>query len=112
MKTPEEKRWEEFVAHARQDAVAKIHQSALTVCISPPGSVDDCDVKQALEIGASILMDKPLVVVQMAGRTVPPGLRRAASHVVELEHDVDLQAGQDELRRKLLPVLRSLGVAP
>ncbi len=105
-----DKQWDEFVAQARAGAVAKIAESALTVCLSPPGAVDDFDVKQAVEIGASVLLDKPIVVVRLAGRPLRPGLERAASHVIEMEHDIDVEAGQLELQRKLDPVLRELGI--
>lgn len=107
-----DKQWDDFVAAARKNAVAKIAESAITICLSPPGPVDDFDVKQALELGASILLDKPIIIVRPAGRPIRPGLHRVASHVVEMEHDIDLEAGQDELQRKLLPILEQLGVMP
>lgn len=110
MKSEADRQWDQFVARARADAVAKIHQSALTLCIAPPAGPDDVDIKQALELGASILLDKPIVIVAPAGRAVGSGLRRVATHVIDLEHDMDLEIGQRELNAKLVPVLDELGL--
>jgi hypothetical protein len=108
----EDERWKTFVDRARKDAVAKIHESALTICISPPSGPEHFDVQQALELGASILMDKPIVLVQPAGRLISGALRRCADRVISLEHDLDLEAGQLELNRKLGSVLDELGLRP
>lgn len=40
--------WREFVARTRKDTITKIHESALTVCIAPPGRPEDFDVQQAV----------------------------------------------------------------
>lgn len=106
----EDQRWQAFVDRTRKDAITKIAASALTICIAPPGSPDDFDVQQAVELGASILMDKPIVILQPAGRPITGALRRCADHVIELEHDLDIEAGQLELRRKLKPILDELGI--
>lgn len=110
MSPEDEKKWDAFVERSRKDAIAKIAGSALTVCLSPPRGPEDFDVQQAMEIGASILMDKPLLVIVGAGRQVSSALLRVADHVIELEHDLDLEAGQEEMRRKLLAVLDALGI--
>lgn len=113
----DDRKWQAFVNDARKDVVAKIHSSALTICIAPPTGPEDFDVKQALELpglevelGASILMGKPIVLVQPAGRLVSGALRRCAQRVIRLEHDLDLKAGQLELQRKLGDVLDELGI--
>lgn len=106
----EDERWRAFVERTRKDTITKIHQSALTICIAPPGEPEDFDVQQAVELGASILMGKPIVLVQPAGRLITGTLRRCADRVIALEHDIDLEAGRLELHRKLGAVLTELGI--
>jgi Trp operon repressor len=107
--TPEEQaQWDRFVTAARKTVIEGIAPSALTMILSPPDP-ENLDIKQAFEIGASLLLDKPLVLLVMSGRPVPPGLRRAAHTIIRLQEDLDTEAGRRELKRKLEPVLREVG---
>lgn len=93
--SPAERRsWNDFVKHFREDALGKIYGSALTISLVPG---EDFDVKFAVELGASIMLDKPIVAVAVDGRNVPPGLRRVAHAVVELDADIDTEAGRAQL---------------
>jgi len=57
--------------------------SAASLVISgPPG---EADLQQAVEIGMSLLLDKPLIIVCPPGRVVPAQLRRVANAVIEGE---------------------------
>ena len=74
--------------------------SAVTVSLVPRG---DTDVKFAVELGFTLMFDKPLILVVAPGVTVPRRLRRAADAVVvgEIQHP----RTQDQLREVLKRVL-------
>jgi hypothetical protein len=93
--------WHDFVRHFREDAVHKIAGSAMVASIAPG---DEFDVKIACEIGATLLLNKPLIILQLPGRPVPDALRKAAVEVVEC--DLDTRAGQDHLASRL----KALGI--
>lgn len=101
-----DQQWEDFVAYTRREIVAKIADSAFVMSLVPGG---DTDIKFAVELGAAIMLDKPIVALALRGRDIPPGLRRVAHAVIEIG-DIDTEAGQMELRRKLEPVMAELGI--
>jgi hypothetical protein len=65
----------------------------------------------AVELGFAILLDKPVIALARRGRGVPPGLRRIAHAVIEMDHDLDVEAGRLELQRKLTAVTAELGLS-
>jgi hypothetical protein len=106
--TPKERQnWDGFVDAVRKDAVQKIAQSAFVASLVPSG---DTDIKFAVELGLAILLDKPVVAIAFPGRAVPPGLRRVAHSVIELDHDMDIEAGRLEMQRKFSAVMEDLGM--
>jgi hypothetical protein len=111
--TQDQQAWDRWVAHFRADAVSKIAESAFTVSLVPDGATpgDRFDVKFAAELGAAIMLDKPIVAVCLPGRGAPAGLRRIAHAVIEMDSDIDTEAGQLELHRKLGPLLAEFGSA-
>lgn len=93
--TPDERRrWDEIVDHFRRDTLEKIAGSAIVMSIAP--AEGEFDVQYACELGASIILDKPILVVALPGRPVPAKLRQIADQVVVC--DIDTQAGQQQLR--------------
>ncbi len=103
----ERKDWDGFVDRVRKDAVHKIAESAFVASLVPPG---ETDIKFAVELGLAIMLDKPVVAIAFPGRAVPPGLRRVAHSVIELEHDLDTEAGQLEMQRRLTAVMDEMGL--
>jgi len=95
----QDEQWHAFVRHFREDVVGKIAGSALTISLVP----GEFDVKFAVELGASIMLDKPIIAVVLPGAPVPARLRRVADLVIEA--DLDLEEG----RRQLAEVLRKFG---
>ena len=71
-----------FLRHAESSALPKITDSALTIHI-----VGRPDAKLAVELGFTLLLDKPLVLVVPPGCTVPAHLARAADDIVEWTED-------------------------
>ncbi len=106
----ERKVWESFVRHARRDAFAKIDESAFVMSLCPTSG--KADVKFAVELGFGIMLNKPIVLLAMKGVRIPPGLRRVAHSVIQMEHDFDTEAGQEEMTRKFRAVMFLLGLDP
>lgn len=73
---PEALAWMEDV---RKNLVPMLDNSAVSVTMAPPA--DSYDVKFAVELGMSILMDKPLLLVVPKDRPVPPKLRMVADDI-------------------------------
>jgi hypothetical protein len=73
--------WSDYSERFRQEAFPKIASSAVAVSII--GSGAGIDVKQASELGAMLLLDKPLILVCLPGATISARLRRAADLVIE-----------------------------
>jgi len=93
--TPEEQEtWDAFVKHTREDAVQKIATSAFVVSIVPK---EEPDIKFCVELGMSIMLDKPLVIVAMPGQQIPSQLRKVADRIIEA--DIDTEEGRNEFHR-------------
>lgn len=73
--------WERYAAHARATLIPMIQGSAIGLVLSPPEGQPD--VKQALELGMMILMDKPFILITDPSRTPPPKLLLLADVVLE-----------------------------
>lgn len=85
---PEFKR---YARHVLKEMVPKMADSAYVITIAPDGGTA-ADVKQAVEIGYAILLNKPLIVLKTPGRVVAEKLLRIADHVVE--GDMSTEAGR------------------
>lgn len=78
----EDRAWKDFEASFRTEGLPKILESAVCMTIHT-GDGRDYDVKQAVEIGAILLLDKPLILVVATGASLPTRLARAADVVIE-----------------------------
>jgi hypothetical protein len=87
---PSMKAWAKQVL---DDAVPKIKDSVLVAQLVPDGPGD---VKSWVELGASIMLDKPIVAVVLGDRPVPEKLRLVADEIVRLPEGVNAE-GSDEL---------------
>ena len=73
----------EFLAYAKRvrvELIPKIRDSALTISIAP--SDGQGDVKFATELGFSILLNKPIIVVAEPGTPISPALAKVAYRVI------------------------------
>jgi len=75
-KDPTAKRW---IKQVLTDMVPKMKDSAIVCSILPDY---EGDVKFWVELGASIMLDKPIIIVAFEGRAVPEKLRRVADEIV------------------------------
>lgn len=98
---PTAKRW---VRSVLDDMAPKMAGSALVASLVPDG---DGDVKFWVELGASIMMDKPIIAVVLGDREVPPKLALIADEVVRCPEGVD-PAASDELQAAMKRVLARL----
>ena len=82
----EQEAWDEFVRQVREDAAQKIAQSSYVLSLMPR---EEVDVKYAVELGLSIMFDKPIVVVAHPDALIPGHLLRVADHIVRADIDTD-----------------------
>ncbi len=96
-------------AQDRKDTVlAMLDSSSTTAAIlSPPFTLDRLDVAQALEIGAALLLDKPLILVVEAGVACPSGLAAAAAQIVEMDQPLNLSSIARRVKEAMDRVLGS-----
>jgi len=74
---PEVQAWAKRVL---KDLVPMISESGCTVSLMPHG---EPDVKFAVELGFSIMLDKPIIAVVDPGQQVPDRMLRVVDEVVE-----------------------------
>jgi hypothetical protein len=97
-----------FDKHVREVTIPMVGDSAYGVGILSPASTGATfDVRQAVEIGAMLLMGKPLILGVEPGSHVPDGLARAADEIVEVDVAGDsegtaaaLKAAMDRLHER------------
>lgn len=98
--------WDRWVDHTRRDTVEKIAGSAAVAVLHTGATPEEVDVQAAVELGAAIYLDKPIVILAPPGATVPSGLLRVATRVVYA--DPDTGAGQ----RAIAEALEDLRTTP
>lgn len=86
----------EWAKRVKRELVPKLADSACTISLVPEG---EPDVKFAVELGLSIMMDKPLILVVRPGTKVPDKLALIAADIVEVKDwnntlAVSLQVGE------------------
>lgn len=69
----------------------KIGGSAVTLSVVPDG---EGDAKYWVELGASIMLDKPMIVVAFDRRSIPRKLRLVADEIVYLPRGVNPEASE------------------
>jgi len=88
--------WDAFVQQTREDAMKKIDASAFVMSLVPK---DEPDVKFCVELGLSVMYDKPLVIVVAPETRIPERLQRLADEVIVC--DIDTAEGRDEVATRL-----------
>jgi hypothetical protein len=81
MTKQEDKAWKDYGQRFRREVLPKIMDSAVFLSIGT--EVGDFDVRQATELGAALLMGKPVLLVLPKGRRLGAGMRRAADVIVD-----------------------------
>jgi hypothetical protein len=83
----------EFAQSVRGELIPKLENSGMVVSLVPSG---ETDVKFAIELGFSIMLDKPIIAVVQPGTPLPDKLVRVADHIVDA--DVSTVQGQERLQ--------------
>lgn len=76
---PRYQQWETLV---KEKLIPKLRDTAATVSLVPRGMID---VKFAIELGLSVLMDKPIIALVLPGMKIPNGLGAVAAEIVEVD---------------------------
>ena len=78
-----------YLEHAERELLPMMEQSRIAITLIT-GAVDP---KICLEMGAAVLLDKPIIAVILKGAAVPANLKRVASVIIEGDiMDAALQA--------------------
>lgn len=99
---PDYREWEE---HVRNVLIPMLNDSAATISVVPP----EPDIKFAVELGLSILMDKPIICLVQPGSKIPAALVRAADEIVEVDIKGDPDGSQRSIAEAFERVLRVHG---
>ena len=78
----DDRAWTDYSKAFREHGLPKIMSSSVTLSLYT-GDGTDFDVKQATELGAMLLLDKPLILLSTPGSVIPSRLARAADYVIE-----------------------------
>lgn len=95
--------YKRYAKHFWDKVAPKIRDSGYMMTIVPPQSATD--VQMATELGYSILLDKPLVVIVPAGRRehMAQKLLRIADYVIE--GDVETEEGRAKMQAEITRIL-------
>lgn len=99
---PEVRDW---LQRAHDDLTEKIGASAMSVSILTHGAV--ADAKFWVELGASIMMDKPLIIAAYDDVQIPPKLRSVADEIVLLPEGLTGDA-QERMKEAIGRVLAKI----
>lgn len=91
-----------WLRHCVDELAPKIGGSAVTISVVPDG---EGDAKFWVELGASIMLDKPIIAVAFDRRSVPRKLRLVADEVVICPHGADAQSSE-RVRAAVARVIR------
>ena len=84
----------EWETHVRENVLPKMAASALTISLVPNGKAD---IKYAVELGLSIMLDKPIFLVCEPGQILPDKLLRIADKVIEVDLKGDVRGAQEAI---------------
>lgn len=74
---------QDYFCRFEKEVLPDIKRSAISIAIAS----NTPDAKQCLEIGAAVLLDKPIIMLVPPGRRVSANLKRCATAIIEGHHD-------------------------
>lgn len=96
----ESEEFKDYAERVRNDLIPKIKDSAVTIALI---SGSKPDVKQAVELGFMVLLDKPIIAVVVPGSTVPRNLIKVADAIIE--GDLDSQNTAERISTAMQEVM-------
>jgi len=100
-----EEYWRDLAAQVQTGLLPKLEGSAATISLVPKDG--QSDVKFAVELGFSIMLNKPIIALATDGNDVPPGLARVADEVVVADLAADPEGAQKLLMEAVERVLNA-----
>ena len=97
--------FQEWAKRTRSKLMPMIQESALVISLVP---TSDADMKFAVELGLSIMLDKPIIAVVSPGQIIAGKLRQVADAIVEWTPG----DGQGALMAEIERQRRRLGLKP
>jgi hypothetical protein len=91
----------------RARLIPKMRDSAHVLMIAPNMSAG-FDIEFALQIGAAILLGKPLILLVDRGRNIPPKLRAIADRIIETDLD-RLTMDAADIQQQLTQAFKDFG---
>lgn len=85
-----------FLRRAFKELLPKLQTSSVVFSLVPRGPAD---IKYAVELGLSIMLDKPIILVVSPGARVPAKLAKVADEI--LEGDITDPVGQNSLKDRI-----------
>lgn len=80
-----------------------LKDSVVSLSIVPTGEVD---IKYALELGMSIMLDKPIIALIAPGAVIPMKLQLVADHIIEV--DLTDEASRNRLSLTLAKIISDI----
>jgi len=104
----EDEWYREYRTHFIETVLPALDDSAFSISIAPTSAsqAKKGDVKYWTELGASIMLDKPIILIVEPGYEVPTRLRRAADAIVEA--DITTPRGQQQASEKIAVAVSKL----
>ena len=90
-----------YLAHAEREMLPEMEKSAFVLSLV----TGKTDAKICLEIGAAVMLDKPIIAVIIQGATVPANLKRVASVIIE--GDIKDEATLNKIQQAMKNVLEN-----
>lgn len=87
----------DYTEHFRKKVLPQIKGSSFFIALAP--STQTLDIRMATEIGACIMLDKPLIVIAPRGQVLHERLMRVADHVIY--GDPKTNEGRAEIEEQL-----------
>lgn len=84
-------RYQQWETLVEERLIPILRDTAATVSLVPRGVID---VKFAIELGLSILMDKPIIALVLPGMKIPQGVGAVAAEIVEVDIIKDPDAAE------------------
>ena len=95
--------FQRFERNVLDDLLPKLRQSAVVMSLVPG---DDPDVKFAVELGMSIMLDKPIIALVQPGTHVPARLLRVADEIIEA--DLSTDAGRQSVMARVQEAMQKV----
>lgn len=84
---------EEWVKHVLDEMAPKLAISAMVAALVPGDG--KTDVKMWVELGASIYLNKPIIVILLGDQPCPPKLELIADEIVRCPEGIDTEASAE-----------------